>query len=106
MKTKSDVLHKLQIDELFRERKHRAFGIAQLLIRNHNVQIHPQLLADMLVEAESMSRYWRMILGDEHHELRGNDYSTGKVLAQNYQIKELEYESGFEKNVKQLRMLK
>ena len=105
MKTKSDVLHKLQTDEIFRERKHRAFGIAQLLIRNHGIQIQPQKLADMLVEAESMSRYWRMILGDEHPELRGDDYITKRVVEDTYEIEKLGYEPNYYRNVKNLKLL-
>ena len=91
MNLKDIVEDKLKSDIRWRERKQRLYCIAEFLIARYHLTATPTTLADALSEAESVNRYIRM-LQSENEAYRGFDYSDGKVLAQNYQIKQLEYE--------------
>jgi len=93
MKTYDIVLNKLEDDVNFRERRNKWNGIAEILKDKYR-----EINADVLVEAESMARYWRMILQTNEH-LRGFDYYTKKETEQRHKMS-LGYEVGYKQDIK------
>lgn len=98
MDTKTQVIKYLETEPKFRERSAKLRGIADLLIKNYNLDIDRRKLADILRDAESMNRYHRQILQD-YPDLRGNDYETGEIVSQDYQQK-IGYEVGHREDLK------
>ena len=85
----------------FRERHAKDRGIANLLIEKYNLDISKEKLTEIIQDANSMDRYWRMIM-NENPELRGNDYDTKDIVESRKEM-ELGYETGYLGDVKKLR---
>ena len=78
----------LQREPLFRERKKKDNGIANLLMKNYPVlkNIDRAVVVAICQDYASMDRYWRMITRI-HPELRGTDYDDKAALEE---IKQME----------------
>jgi len=108
MDIKQVVLKKLENDKNFRERRNKTAGIAAILQEkyhlssNNKIAHDPKYFAEILTDAESMTRYWRMIL-KERRDLRGSDYGeedgTKESVEQNYEIS-LGYSPGYSEDLK------
>lgn len=91
----NEILTRLQNDPWFRERANKNLGIAEMLKEKYNLDIEVNRLKAVIEDANSMDRYWRLNLDDDHFpELRGKDYETKKKVVQEAQVK-LGYESGY-----------
>ena len=61
-------------------------------------------LMDVIKDYMSFERVWRDVLQDEDNvHLRGEDWSHGKILDQNYQINTLGRKVGYNQDVKVVR---
>ena len=90
-----EILNKLKLEVWFRERKNRSQGIAEMLKEKYHLDVEVSRLKAVLEDANSMDRYWRLNLDDNHYpELRGKDYDTKKKIVQQKQL-EYGYESGY-----------
>lgn len=94
----NEVMQYLIDTPLARERRNKSKAIANLLIKRNGLTIDRELLMKLIVEAESINRYWRQTLQD-YPTLRGRDYGDGKQLAQEKQIS-LGYEMGYNSDIK------
>ena len=101
---KEDVLEYLNKEPRFRERKSKWRGIADLLIKRYNLTIDRRILADIVADASSADRYWRDILKNDP-SLRGSDYTDKDTLEQETML-HLNYSPGYEKDIKQLSLIK
>ena len=91
----NQILERLQNDIWFRERTNKNQGIAEMLKEKYHLEIEVSRLRAVIEDANSMDRYWRLNLDDDHYpELRGKDYDTKKKVVQETQAK-LGYESGY-----------
>ena len=98
-----DVLRKLEENIDFRERKNRMQVIATLLIEKYHINAEPSRVKAIIEDANSMDRYWRLILADRK-DLQGKDYDTKQKVEQEKQI-ELGYEANHFQDIKTLKML-
>lgn len=105
MTLKQRIIAYLQQEPKARERRFKDRALVNLLIIRYPEleKIKKETLIEMVKDYNSMDRLWRMAL-DEHPELRGSDYSDGKILAQEKQIS-LGYESGYNENIKKLKLI-
>lgn len=102
MKLKNTVEKLLETNKLFRERHLRMQEIAYYLCKKYQLNINPYTLEEILYEANSMDRFWRMILA-ERPDLQGNDYNSKKATEEKYEIENLGYEpQPFKKQMKLL----
>ena len=93
-----EVMQYLIAEPKGRERQNKARFIANLLIKRNGLTMDRELLMKVVIEAESINRYWRKTLED-YPTLRGKDYADGKPLAQEKQIS-LGYEIGYHRDIK------
>ena len=98
-----EILQRLEADTTFRERKNKNECIAEILINKYNINASPSRVKAIIEDANSMDRYWRLILM-EREDLRGTDYDTKKKVSQQKQI-EFGYEVGYHENIKKLKTL-
>ena len=81
-----------------RERRWRDRTLIKLVLEKNNKDgimfVDVSFLGDFVKDYMSYERIWRQVLQDEP-SLRGEDYCDGKILSQNYQIKELGKEVGY-----------
>ena len=101
---KSLVYEYLKQEPRFRERSSKNRGIADILIDKYNLPVDRWLLSDIISDAYSMDRAWRMILQD-NVELRGSDYDEKNIIEQESQL-ELGYDPLFNQDIKQLKNIK
>jgi hypothetical protein len=100
---KEEVINYLKSDPRFRERSKKWKGIANLLVKKHNLEIDAKKLMDIIAEASSMDRIWRdTLLKDK--TLRGTDYDDKEILEQEVQLN-LGYEVNYNSNVAKLKTL-
>lgn len=86
---KQEIINYLETEPRFRERSAKWRGIADLLIKQYNLDIDRRKLADIIADGSSADRAWRMAL-KEKPSLRGSDYQDKDELEENYQ-RELGY---------------
>lgn len=98
-----EILRQLEIDETFRERKNKNLGIAEILVEKYHINASPDRVKAIIEDANSMDRYWRLILG-ERKDLRGNDYDTKRKVEEEKEM-ELGYSPHFHQDNAQLKML-
>ena len=98
---------KLEADWRFRERRFREDGLIQLVLEKHNKSnqlfVDTNFLKDFVKDYMSYEREWRAVTS-ECKELRGNDWSDGKVLADQEKIRR-GYESGYHESLAKLETL-
>lgn len=94
MSLSKDVENYLQREPLFRERKKKDAGIANLLIKRYPVlaNISRETIVAMVQDYASMDRAWRQLL-ERRPELRGTDYDE-KVALEEKKLAELGYNLG------------
>jgi len=97
------IKHKLEEFIWFRERKNKNYGISEILVEEHKLNINARKLEEIIVEYASLDRQWREVTKDHPH-LRGSDYEDRVRLMQEKQI-ELGYEVGYNKDIKQKELL-
>ena len=98
MKAYDRVKHLLEVEPKARERRNKSRAIAHLLIEKYNLTIDKCLLTDIVGEVNTLDREWRAVTADNEN-LRGQDYSTGKIVAQEKQIA-LGYQPGYSQMIK------
>lgn len=81
---KQEILNYLNSEPRFRERSAKWRGIADILIKNYNLEIDRRKLADIIADGSSADRAWRMALKENKH-LRGKDYQDKDELEEDYQ---------------------
>ena len=83
-----------------RERSHKNRALAYIIRRKYQQMfaIDNDLVADIIAEASSYDRAWRMVLMENEH-LRGSDYEENQVLEEIKQL-ELGYTPGYNKDIK------
>lgn len=97
------IKHKLEETIWFRERRNKNYGIAEILIKEHALNVNAKRLEEIIVEYASLDRQWREVTKDHPH-LRGSDYEDRVRLMQEKQI-ELGYEVGYHNDLKQSKLL-
>ena len=100
---KQEILDYLKEEVRFRERSAKWRGIADIIKKKYNLDIDRVKLADILAEASSADRYWRLAL-KENPELRGADYDDGEILAQKKEL-ELGFSPNYFQDVRKLKTL-
>jgi hypothetical protein len=98
-----DILDKLIADTSFRERQNRMLTIAEMLIEKYHINAEPSRVKAIIEDANSMDRYWRLILG-ERKDLQGTDYDTKRIVEEQKEI-ELGYSPNYERNIRTLKLL-
>lgn len=94
MTLSSDVEEYLKREPLFRERKKKDAGIANLLVKRYPILAHiarPTIIA-MVQDYATMDRAWRQALHN-NPELRGTDYDEKVALEEN-KLAQLGYNQG------------
>ncbi len=87
---KGKVYDYLVEETLFRERKNKNRGFANMMIKKYRgtadgIILSKNSLIELITEVASYDRSWRQIL--EHHpELRGSDYGDKDMLEQEKQL--------------------
>lgn len=99
----NDILNKLESDIAFRERKNRMEIIAKMLIEKYHINTEPSRVKAIIEDANSMDRYWRLILM-ERKDLQGNDYDTKRIVEEKKEL-ELGYEVGYNMDINKLKTL-
>jgi hypothetical protein len=80
----------LEQQPLARERKNKNRCLANLIIKEYNIEIDKGKLTDIVGEILNMDRAWRKVL-EENENLRGQDYKE-KVILEQKKMLELGYE--------------
>lgn len=108
MKIYDLIKHCLETSPSARERRFRDKYLMTLILKKHGYEGYSVIPANEALEIAkdyvSFERIWRDVVQREPH-LRGQDHSDGKALSQKFQIKDLGYEVGYTKDVRQLELI-
>lgn len=106
-----EMVHYLENNPKFRERKYRGTLLCNLALKatglgtkySQGEKLTTQEMCDFAIKFDSYRHAWGDVTR-EVKELRGADYDEGERLAQEKQI-EMGYSPGYYQNVKQLKRL-
>jgi len=99
------MMNMLETEPRARERRNKRRAVARIVQERYPVlkDIQIDTLVEAIDDADSLDRYWRLILS-EREDLRGKDYNTKRIVEERKEI-DLGYEPGYNQSRKQLEML-